>query len=977
MRKVFNIPSGVSFVDVLARGLLARYGGERESLAAATVLLPTRRAIRSLGEALLRASDGQALLLPNLRAIGDVDEEELSFSAGSGADQLALPPAIEALRRRLLLAQLIRGARRETTPAQAADLALDLSAFLDLLQTEGVTLGELSNVVRAEFAAHWQVTLDFLNLLDRPWRDLLAAEGVMEPAERRSALIAELARRWQAEPPEAPVIAAGSTGTVPATRRLLAVIAELPRGAVVLPGLDLNLSEEDFQSAAEAHPQFSLKQTLAALEVTRDEVGAWVKPSHGASGGQRAKLMSEVLRPTETTEAWRDIGALDDAATAGLRRIDCPGPREEAGVIALAMREVLETPEASAALVTPDRNLALRVAAELQRWGIAVDDSAGVPLPSTRSGTFLRLVLAAVAERAAPHALLALLKHPLSAAGMAPAALRALARELEIRFLRGPRGEPGFTPLRDLVSADSKAPAPLRALIEDLAERAAPLQRWLVAGEAKIEDLLEAQVALSEWLATDDSAVTRLWQGEDGEEAARFIAELHQAADGLRALAGRDYPAYFATLMAERHVRPVYGRHPRLHIWGPLEARLQQADRLILGGLNEGTWPALGDAGPWLNRPMRVELQLPSPERRIGLASHDFQQAAAAADVILTRAAKVDGAPTVPSRWLLRLDQVLAAAGRDIHWAEGAKWRDWERQLQAPEQISPRPAPAPRPPVAARPRELSVTQIETWIKDPYALYARHILGLRPLEEIDADPGVAERGTIIHKALERFAARYPNELPADALARLIEMGRDDFAEFWRRPAVRAFWWPRFKRISAWFIAKERELRPTRRAAGLEVAGRIAITTGRGTFTVKAVADRIDRAGDGSLAIIDYKTGAIPQKRDLLDGTAPQLPLEAAIAAQGGFDEIAAAQITELAFWRLSGARKAGDIVVYDIDIDALKDQALAGLERLVAAFDDVRSPYRARPRPEVALRYNDYEHLARILEWSAGGPGDGL
>ena len=354
------------------------------------------------------------------------------------------------------------------------------------------------------------------------------------------------------------------------------------------------------------------------------------------------------------------------------------------------------------------------------------------------------------------------------------------------------------------------------------------------------------------------------------------------------ALAGHDYPALFTGLMAERSVRPLYGRHPRLHIWGPLEARLQQADRLILGGLNEGTWPALGDTGPWLNRPMRADLQLPSPERRIGLASHDFQQAAAAADVILTRAAKVDGAPTVPSRWLLRLDQVLAAAGREIHWAEGDKWRDWERRLQAPVRIAPRAAPAPRPPVGARPRELSVTQIETWVKDPYALYARHILGLRPLEEIDADPGAAERGTLIHKALERFAAQYPKDLPADALARLIEIGRDDFDEFWRRPAVRAFWWPRFKRIAAWFIEREVEGRPARQAVGLEVAGRIGFTTGRGAFTVKAIADRIDRLSDGALAIIDYKTGAVPQKRELADGLAPQLPLEAAIGAAGGFD-----------------------------------------------------------------------------------------
>ncbi len=427
--------------------------------------------------------------------------------------------------------------------------------------------------------------------------------------------------------------------------------------------------------------------------------------------------------------------------------------------------------------------------------------------------------------------------------------------------------------------------------------------------------------------------------------------------------------------MKGQAVRPSYGLHPRLHIWGPLEARLQSADQVYLGGLNEGSWPAAAEADAWLSRPMASELGLPAPERRIGLAAHDFVQAASSGEVILTRADKVDGTPTVPSRWLLRLDQVLKAVGQKLDCEMPDIWRDWLSQLDAAGPPQPIQAPACKPPVAARPRRLSVTQVETWIRDPYAVYARHILNLRPLDPIAADPGLADYGNAVHKALERFTQQFPDEIPHDAETILLDLGRAAFGEMLERPGVRAFWWPRFQRIVAWFLAEERGRRPEIRPLVAEAEGRLTLDGPAGSFELRGVADRVDRLADGSLCIIDYKTGVVPTEAELLRGEAPQLPLEAAIALAGGFAGLPAGEVSRLSYWRVSGGREPGQIKDIKKPGSDLARQAQESLTELIAKFDDPATAYLAQPRPAIAPRFSDYDHLARIKEWSAGGPGD--
>ncbi len=987
--RLYTIRAGLPFVDLLARGLLDESAGDPLRLSRCTVLLPTRRACRALREAFLRVSDGDALLLPAMRPLGEVDEEDLILGEAAADAGLDLPPAIPDLQRRLALARLITTSGVQTNAAEdgkpipvgidhAARLAIDLARLIDQAQTERLDFAQLETLVQGDLARHWQHTLDFLRIVTERWPAAIAAAGYLDPAERRNRLLAAQAAAWQASPPSGPVIAAGSTGSLPATADLLAVVAGLPQGRVVLPGFDRTLDSAACEAVRRAptHPQHGMLLLLDRLGVDADDVRDWpVVPPAAVPGDPRARVLlaAEAMRPAETTDHWRSLPEIPLSAVANLRRIDCVDERSEATVIALHLREALIERARTAALVTPDRALARRVATTLRRWGIEIDDSAGQPLADTPPGTFLRLTAAMVASGLAPVALLAALKHPLAAGGMAVGAFRGRLRQFETRILRGPRPGPGLAGLRAAADNDAEA----QRFLDDLEPMLAPLTGAMTGGTLRVEQGLAAHVAVAEALAATESdrGADRLWSGDAGEALAGFVAELSDAAGTLPPVEAGAYPALLDALLQGRVVRPAYGRHPRLHIWGPLEARLQQADLTILGGLNEGVWPREPAPDPWLSRPMRLAFGLPPPERRVGLAAHDFVQAFAGPEVVLTRAAKAEGAPTVPSRFLSRLDAVLPDGLRKAVAGEAAHWQHWAAALDMPAAAAPVAPPAPRPPVSARPRQLSVTRIETWRRDPYSIFARYVLRLEPLDPLEADPGAADRGNVIHQALDDFLKAYPDQLPDDAEARLIALGETAFGPVLARPAVRAFWWPRFERIARWFLERERMRRPLVAATATEVRGRLTVPAPQGDFTLTATADRIDTLREGGYAIIDYKTGRVPGAADVALGFSPQLPLEAAILQGGGFDGLPAAPVRELAFWHLSGGETPGRERPLNADPAALAADALAGLQRLVTAFDDPATAYAAVPDPARASPFNDYAHLARIAEWS-GPTGEG-
>ncbi|MGE5148530.1 MAG: double-strand break repair protein AddB [Rhodospirillaceae bacterium] len=961
MKGVFSIGIDRRFADELAAGVLAEYGGDPLKLADILILLPTRRSVRSLREAFLRASDGKSTLLPRMAPLGDLDDDV--WDDLPDGEALTLPPAIGRPEREALLSELVLAFKEDDgepiaqTSAQALKLARELGSLLDELAIDGVPFDKLEALVDGNFATHWRRTLKFLAIVGEHWPQILAARGQIDALDRRTRAIRAQAARWRERPPSTPVIAAGSTGSQPATRELMTVIAGLPQGAVVLPGLDKEMDDESWSKLDPTHPQFGLHELLKTFDCVRKDVVDWP----GAPGDRaRLQLIAELMRPGETTDAWQRPEA---RALEHVTRADCANPHQEALVIALALREALATPQRTAALVTPDRDLARRVAAELRRWNVEIDDSAGQPLADTPPATLLRALLVAVDSGFAPVDLLALLKHPLCTLGLSRAALLNAARRLDRKCLRGLKPQPGIAALREKVAQD-------RADVVDLVDRLTQATLALAQAMsdcARVESLIDLTVTAAEQCASDET----LWSGDAGESLADALARQRTAWRDRRPVSSGEWPALLTTMLATEMLRPSFGRHPRLAIWGPLEARLQRADLLVLGGLNEGTWPPTVETGPWINRPMRTQLGLPQPERRIGLSAHDFASALAAERVLLTRAEREGGAPTVPSRWLARLDALFgwdpeSGLAPPEYIQRGRRtYVAWADTFDDPQDYKPWPRPEPRPPVEARPTRLSVSSIEQWRRDPYGLYARQILRLRLLDPLEEELGAAERGSRLHAALDEFLKAYPDgALPDDALAIFERLGERHLETVLAAPAERAFWWPRFQRLAHWFIATEN----ARRAAGTrllasEVRGSVTL----GPLTVTAIADRIDEIEPGGWNIIDYKTGRVPSKKERVGLFSPQLLLEAAMQ----FEDIdGPARTIQLSYWQANGLGDGGKVVEVE-DSETLVPQMLALLHKMIDHFGDPSTPYAALPWPEFIPHFNDYKHLERIAEWSTG------
>jgi ATP-dependent helicase/nuclease subunit B len=1026
--RVFNIPASAPFlkvlVDALLDGRLVPGFAPRNdplALASATLYLPTRRACRSARDAFLEAL-GDAAILPRIVPIGDVDEDELTFAqAATGAaasDALDLPEALGSLDRRLLLAQLIANWANSpgvqasggaplvaNTPAATLDLADALARLIDDMTTRRVPWDKLDDLVPADLDKYWQQTLEFLKIARVFWPARLQELGKIDAAVRRDRLIQAEIARLSAN--NAPVIAAGSTGSMPATADLLAAVAKLAHGAVVLPGLDTDLDNASWDKLggdpeakphdggipASAHPQFSMHGLLERIGILRRDVAELAEPA--AFG--RENYVSEALRPAATTEHWvtwlrqPDVDARRLQALKSVTVIETATAEDEALAIAVALRETAETPDRTAALITPDRALARRVLAALERWQVHADDSGGDALAETPAGVFARLTAEVALKGAEPVTLLALLKHPSFRLGHKEHADRHAIETLEFALFRGPRPKRGSASLSDalaslrdgLKAGEIHRSDPRHRLKDREFDEAAALIARIVKAVAPLEGIDAKSMPFSELAKRHRDCVVAL--GGDGEAIVPFLSlggrELSKAFDEIiatphateLAVVPGDYADLFYAAIAGRIVRKPELPGVRIRVFGPLEARLQKVDRVVLGGLVEGTWPPETRTDAWLNRPMRHGLGLDAPERRIGLSAHDFAQALGAEEVFLTRAAKVGGAPTVMSRFVQRLS-ALAGDEWDNARKRGEKYTAWAQTLDRPAS-PPKPIdqPAPSPARDRRPKQLSVTEIEHWMRDPYTIYAKHILRLRPLDPVDTPPGYADRGTLIHGAVAEFTESFAKTLPKDSAAQLIEIGKKHFRPMEDFPEAKAFWWPRFLRIAAWFADWEKARRGIVETMLPEIKGETEIARQDIPFKLTTRADRIERLKDGSYRIIDYKTGRLPGNNEVIVGFSPQLTLEAAILRRGGFEGIAKdASIADLVYVRLNGARPVGEnrtIDIKDGTADELADRTFARLTALVGAFDSDTQPYKSMVNPMWKARYGDYDHLERIKEWS--------
>jgi ATP-dependent helicase/nuclease subunit B len=1039
--RVFSVPISAPFlrsvIAALVDGRLVD-GFEARAhpadLAQATLYLPTRRAGRMAREIFLDELKADAAVLPRIIALGEIDEDELAFAEAEefgGAAPLEIPPKLGELERRLTLAKLVAAWAKSPVsaplvvggPASTLALAADLARLMDDMVTRGVGWDALDGLVPDLLDKYWQYSLEFLRIARQAWPAHLQEIRKIEPAARRDRLIAAEAARLTAHH-DGPVIAAGSTGSMPATAKFLHAVANLPQGAVVLPGLDTDLDDAAWQliggtrdaqgkfttPPASNHPQFAMHTLLDRLGIRRGDVtNLGARTPHG-----RDVLVSEAMRPSNATAQWHrrlaepDIAGKISGGMQNLAVIEAANPEMEALAIAVAMREARHLNK-SVALVTPDRALARRVTAALGRWNLAFDDSGGDALMETSAGIFARLAAEAAAKQLEPPTLLALLKHPLCRLGEAPGALKGAVEALEMALLRGTRPQAGSSGLaRDFVRFRAELAKlrrgegsslhysePRTKLAAEALDRAGQLIGALQTALSPLENLAPSRphdfTALAKChrdvligLSRDAHGVALAFEGPQGSALASAFDDLlgAQTQSGLMVELG-DYPELFQTAFGDRTVRRPEAPNVQLKIYGPLEARLTQSDRVIVGGLVEGVWPPTPRIDPWLSRPMRHQLGLDLPERRIGLSAHDFAQLLGTGDVILSRAAKVGGAPAVASRFLHRLEAVAGEARWSAATAAGEKYVHLAGELDRPDKIEPIPQPEPRPPRAVRPMRLSVTAIEDWLRDPYTIYAKYILKLAPLDPVDMPLSAADRGSAIHDALGEFTQTFSQQLPDNPALALREIGEKYFEPLMERPEARALWWPRFQRIANWFADWEIVRRGHVEAIDAEIRGEISIPLDNArTFFLSARADRIERRLDGSYAILDYKTGQPPTGKQVRMGLSPQLTLEAAILRQGGFANIpAGSSVSELTYVRLSGNNPPGEQKTLELKInksdvpqppDEAADEARKKLEILIRAFENESQAYTSLNLSMWSNRYGSYDDLARIKEWSAAG-----
>ena len=959
---VFTIGAHRSFADALAAGLIADHKRDPLALAGGRILLPNNRAVRTVTEAFVRESGG-GLLLPRLVAIGDPELDDRLGGAFEPADAEPVPPAVDPLTRLVVLARLVREqAGPDMSAAESFRLAAELARTRDALLVEEVPPHRLADAVPDELALHWQRSLGQLRALLDAWPRELERMGRIDLAERRNRLLRGTARRWSEHPPQGFTVAAGITTAAPAVAALLRTISRMPGGAVVLPALssermmsaeewDWLGPDEETRRADETHPQFHLKRLLDRMGVNRAEVQPWRRGGRGAAPAVRGRAIAHATKSARFTDRWASLPPPERRLT-GIRLAELPDPASEAQAIAIALREALETPGRTAALVTPDRTLAARVSALLARWGVAADDSAGRPLGQTAAGTLLLGITAAAAERLAPVATLALVKHPLAGAGSDRQAWLDSARLLDLA-LRGPRPPEGLAGLDALCAAKDRerrtrgcgqAWAGIRPCLE------------------RVDQVLAQPVSLRQLAAelrelANGIAGVAAWSGPDGRAAADLLSSLEEA-DGTAAIEVRpeDAVPLLNQLLDAQAVRPPYGGHPRIQILGLLEARLVQANLMILGGLNEGVWPALPLPDPWLAPALRKELSLPGLEYRIGLAAHDFAGFLGAPRVLVTRAKRDSRSPTVASRLLLRLQAMTGGLARDGRL---------ERLAAAIDDAGvPKPVdrPAPCPPVEDRPRQIYVTDVDRLNADPFAFYAKAMLKLRSLDAVDADVTAAWKGSAVHDVLQQWLEQDDCD-PAQLLPRtraLLE--RDEI-----HPMLRALWGPRLIEAIE-FIAGQQAANQAegRRPLKAEIEGQAQL----GPVLLKGKVDRIDRVAAGGVAILDYKTGQPPSKKAVAEGFALQLGLLGLIARAGGFPEIAGVPMAH-EYWSLAkkqGRKTPGFVDQADqLQPDAFLSAAEAAFTAATSRWLTGEAPFTAKLHPAYAP-YGDYDQLMRLQEW---------
>lgn len=1001
---IFSIAPHSPFLPTLAEAVMdGRLLGDWRRgnpfwLSDVTVILPTQRAREALAEAFAKHPSFTGLL-PDIRTFGGDEGDEEPFLPPFDAPPSL--PAATTLERRLILSRLVAawahspaGGQAFSTPPTAAEIfsmADSLAHVFDDLAIAERGPGELralGDQLGPELGAYWQQTLTFLDIALSAWPLMLEDRKRADPSQLRGARLDRQAEGAPLIYGDRPVIAAGSTGSIPATARLLKALERLPRGALVLPGIDTTMSPDthaallDPDQSPHGHPQYHLAKLLRTLGAGPADVIELAASDH-----PRTPLLHRALALTSETALWaeqRPDAETRDTALAGVSIIAARHEDEEARAIAIAAREALANKQ-TVGIITPDRILARRIAAELGRFGVVVDDAAGAPLFQSTIGRLARQILTLAVNQCAAVDLISLLRNRASLFGRGRGEISNLADDIELALLRGQRPAPGLDGLRAALAAHLIEPpkgaarrlnenhaSPILALLDDISAALSPLTRLLATPLIRAADLAGAIIS-----AVDLVAAGAPVRGRDelqvwADEMAKLTGEGHAFAP-----AGLD--AVLSALMQGFQVRNRLDSRGDIAIWGQIEARLMSPDLMILGALNEDIWPEPADPGPWLSRGMRLATGLEPPERLQGLAAHDFAQAMGNARIIVAYADRIGTSPSLPSRLVQRLDAFAGEEAAQALRQRGRGWIEAARAIDAVETTTPADRPQPNPPANIRPRKLSVTEVETLMRSPYDLYAKHVLKLRQLDPLGDVPDARERGTIIHDAFARFVEEGHDPTAPDAFEKLMAIAADAFSGLEAIGERRDIWLKRFGTAAEQFLTFERERQPRVRQRHAEIKGRMPLHLAE-AFEITGQADRVDEMTDGTVEILDFKTGSPPTPAMMKAFEAPQLLMEAVMTQAGAMTGITAAPTSALTYVKIGlgpeafvpSAFKASD----GMPLMEAADEINRRLQSHIDHFLFRETPMPARLLPLVGQRFaGPYDHLARVAEWTSVDGGE--
>ncbi len=1044
---LYNIPFGNSFIDTLVDNIINGkffqfdYINKNDFLFSdIKIFLPTRRAANYFIDRISILLGEQNLFLPNVIPLGEISEFNnlLGIDSEFILKNTSVLQDIEPVQRRLVLTKfviewsqniqnileqndlmdtsselLLKGIKADLqgfnvarTASDAIQMADALGELIDTLVIHDKNWQDLDKLLPLDLAdEYWKISKDFLTIASKAWPEFRQAYGLVDAAERQHRTVLALAKKLIQERPSTPIVIAGSTGSMPATAQLISAISQLPNGAVVFSGLDHSLDAESWQCLIDnrgkllepTHPQTQFSKLFFNIGISRKDIINVGQINQSFSS--RNLILNEAMLPSQTTERWQTKSTRlgSDVIHNGLLNIsivEADHEREEALVIAAALRIALEIPNKTAAVITPDRSIAERVISELRRWNILAADTGGRALARTGAGSLAILVAHAVSNNFSPHSLLALLNHPNLTLGINPKILAKGRNAIDLGLLRLPlikcdldvlleHAEIARTGFQDSIKS-MRSHSRLTLIDWESAETVLRNLKYI------FDPFLNVRIAnLLQMIQHHENILKKITIDEENEidfeyldgsnEIMSLFVSIKSNINNIDLLTS-DYLTFFRKLIDPIAVAITADSHPRIKIYGLLEARLIKADLAILAGLDETVWPPQGKMDPFLTREWCSELDLPVPEHHIGQTAHDFVSLMDSEEVVITRSLKRDGSPTVASRFLQRIKTVTGEAYDTEAISRGNKLISLARILDVPKNFAPTRPPAPVPKPSSLPRRLSVTEIETLRRDPYSIYAKHVLKLDYLELVARRIGPSERGVLIHEIFARFIEMFPLEQPIDAYEQLMAIAGQVFQPVKNLSEFEIFWFPSFMGSAKWFLLWDKSRRANIvKPIAVERHGVLKLMlTGGGEFTLTGQADRIEFHKGDAFSIVDFKTGKVPSLKQVRSGFSPQLTLEAAMLKRGAFPGLSGALVEQLLYAKLGGKIVGEERLVYsskdELDADKLSELHFGEFLTLIDEHWNCGRPFSSRPYPEFLKDYARYDHLARVREWALSGDG---